>query len=66
MLDEDDVGHEYVNCKPSGTGESYCKKKSDKCIPDQPGARNRDGHAGGEVRVLLMPSTHVVHILRWF
>ena len=48
MLDEDDVGHEYVNCKPSGTGESYCKKKSDKCIPDQTAARNRDGHAGDE------------------
>ena len=46
--DDDDVGDEYANCKPSSTGESFCAKKSDKCIPDQPGARNCDGHAGEE------------------
>ena len=36
MVDDDEVGDEYANCKPSSTGESFCKKKSDKCIPDQP------------------------------
>ena len=48
MVDDDEVGDEYANCKPSSTGESFCNKKSDKCIPDQPGACNCDGHAGEE------------------
>ena len=43
------VDDEYGNCKASSSGESFCKrKKSDKCIPDQTAARNRDGHAGDE------------------
>ena len=48
IVDDDEVCDEYANCKPSSTGESFCKKKSDKCIPDQPSARNCDGHAGEE------------------
>ena len=48
IVDDDEVCDEYANCKPSSTGESFCKKKSDKCIPDQPSARNCDGHAGDE------------------
>lgn len=49
IVDDDDVCDEYAYCKPSSSGESFCmKKKSDKCIPDQTGARNRDGHAGDE------------------
>ena len=41
----DDAGDEYANCKPSSGGESFCAKNFDKCIPDQPAARNRYGHA---------------------
>ena len=42
---DDDAGDEYANCKPSSGGESFCAKNFDKCIPDQPAARNRYGHA---------------------